>query len=187
MFEQDVERSLEVLRKGGVIAYPTDTIWGLGCDALNADAIEKIYHIKRRPSNKSMIILLAEARDLFQYVADPHPAVFDLIEESQVPITVIFEHPLQLPEVLLAADGSIGIRIVRDEFCRHLIKRLRAPLVSTSANFSGEPSPRIFSEIDPKLLEQLDYVVEHRREETQPTTPSRIVKLLKDGELQYIR
>src|SRR6476469_8812958 len=151
VFEIEVEHALSVLLQGGVLLYPTDTIWGLGCDATYDAAIKRIYQIKNRDDSKSLIILLAEPRDLLHYVAAPDPAVFDFIETTQRPTTIIFENAINLPEKLIAADGSIAIRIVQDEFCRHLIKRLRKPIVSTSANVSGEPSPKSFNEISDKI------------------------------------
>src|SRR5215217_1780706 len=136
-FDTEVERALKVLQQGGVILYPTDTIWGLGCDATNEAAIQTIYAIKNRSDSKSLIILVADARDILQYVATPDPAVFDYIEQQERPTTIIFENAIALPGKLIAADGSIAIRVVKDAFCRHLIKRLRKPIVSTSANSSG--------------------------------------------------
>lgn len=150
-FEKEVEKALDVLRKGGIILYPTDTIWGLGCDATNKEAVSRIYQIKNREDSKSLIILVAEERDVLQYVAAPDLAVFDFIQEQSRPTTVIFEQAIGLPENLVAADGSIAIRIVRDEFCRHLIKRLRKPIVSTSANISGQPSPKFFSDVSEEI------------------------------------
>ncbi len=133
-FETEVEEALEVLKNGGVILYPTDTVWGIGCDATNEIAVKRIYQIKKREDCKSMIILVAEERDVLQYVAAPDLSVFNFIEEQTRPTTIIFEHAVGLPDNLMAEVGSIAIRIVRDEFCRHLIKRLRKPIVSTSAN-----------------------------------------------------
>ena len=127
VFESEVEETLEALRRGEVILYPTDTIWGLGCDATNSHAIAKIYEIKKRADSKSLIILVAEERDILQYVAAPDLQVFDYLEQQTRPTTVIFENAVGLPDNLVAQDGSIAIRIVRDEFCRHLIKRLRRP------------------------------------------------------------
>lgn len=186
-FEQDVIKSLEVLRKGGVILYPTDTIWGLGCDATNQDAISKIYKIKQREESKSMIILVAEENDILKYVAAPDFEVFDFITAQEKPTTVIYENAVSLPDNLIQEDGSIAIRIVRDEFCRHLIKRLGKPLVSTSANISGDPSPVSFKDISKKIKNSVDYIVGWRQEDANPSQPSQILKWNSDGTVSYIR
>src|SRR5436305_8010713 len=141
-FEKEVEAALISLKRGGVILYPTDTIWGLGCDATNSEAIKRIYNIKKREDSKSLIILVADERDILQYVAAPDPAVFDFIDEQIQPTTIIFDNAVNLPDNLVAEDGSIAIRLTKDEFCRHLIKRLQKPIVSTSANVSGQPYPK---------------------------------------------
>jgi L-threonylcarbamoyladenylate synthase len=187
VFENEVEKALAVLQAGGVILYPTDTIWGLGCDATNESAIQKIYAIKNRADTKSLLILLADVRDLLHYVAAPDPAVFDFIEQAQRPTTIIFENAINLPEKLIAADGSIAIRIVQDEFCRHLIKRLRKPIVSTSANVSGQPSPQTFHDIDEEIKQQVDHVVEWRQNEITLAQPSQIIKWNNDGTTTVLR
>jgi L-threonylcarbamoyladenylate synthase len=186
-FDEEVEKALAVLRRGGVLLYPTDTIWGLGCDATNDAAIQKIYDLKQREAAKSFIALLADARDLLQYVAAPGPGVFDFLEQQEKPTTIIFDNAVGLPESLLAADGSVGIRLVQDPFCRHLIKRLRAPLVSTSANRSGQPSPQVFRDISDEIKQGVDYVVRWRQEETTPAAPSTIVKWHTDGSRTVLR
>jgi L-threonylcarbamoyladenylate synthase len=186
-FEEQVEKALEVLRKGQTILYPTDTIWGLGCDATNETAVKKIYQIKNREDSKSLIILLADERDIMQYVAAPDPAVFDFLEEQDRPTTVIFDHAINLPDNLIAEDGSIAIRLVRDEFCRHLVKRLRKPVVSTSANISGQPSPASFKDVSSAIKNQVDHIVAWRQEEEKPAIPSRIVKWNQDGGYTIIR
>lgn len=186
-FETEVENALALLQQGGVILYPTDTIWGLGCDATNKAAIKKIYNIKNREDTKSLIILVAETRDLLQYVAAPDPAVFDYIEQAQRPTTIIFENAINLPESLIAADGSIAIRIVQDVFCRHLIKRLRSPIVSTSANTSGQPAPQTFSAISAAIKSGVDHVVQWRQDDATPTQPSQIIKWNKDGTTTVLR
>jgi L-threonylcarbamoyladenylate synthase len=186
-FETEVEQALEVLRKGGIILYPTDTIWGLGCDATNEEAVRRIYQIKNREDSKSMIILVADERDVLQYVAAPDLAVFDFIEEQSRPTTIIFEHAVGLPDNLVAEDGSIAIRIVRDEFCKHLIKRLRKPIVSTSANISGQPSPKSFSEISGEIKTAVDHIVKWRQNDTAIALPSQIIKWNNDGSRTVIR
>jgi L-threonylcarbamoyladenylate synthase len=186
-FEKDIEESLRIMKEGGVILYPTDTIWGLGCDATNSEAVKRIYNIKNRDDSKSMIILVADERELMQYVAAPDPQVFDFIQEQTRPTTIIFDHAIGLPDNLVAEDGSIAIRLVQDEFCRHLIKRLRHPVVSTSANISGQSSPQSFNDIAPEIKTAVDYIVDWRQNDTRPTQPSRIIKWMGNGEFNVIR
>ena len=185
-FDKEVEAALEVLRRGGVILYPTDTIWGLGCDATDAEAVGRIYRIKQREDCKSLITLVAGERDVLKYVAAPDLAVFDFIEQQQRPTTVVFEHALHLPANLVASDGSIAMRLVRDEFCRHLVRRLRKPLVSTSANISGRPSPANFNEVETEIKEAVDHVVRWRQDDLTPALPSQIIRW-KNGEVEYLR
>ncbi|MEP6746081.1 MAG: L-threonylcarbamoyladenylate synthase [Bacteroidota bacterium] len=175
-FSGDVERCLEVLHAGGVILYPTDTVWGLGCDATNEAAVEKIFNIKQRSESKSLIILLADERDVLQYVAAPDLQVFDYLDTVTKPTTIIYEGIIGLAENLLAADGSAGIRIVKESFCKHLIKRFRKPVVSTSANISGEITPSDFSSIHSNIKSSVDYVVQYRQQDNRPATPSAVVK-----------
>lgn len=186
-FEREVEAALSILRRGGVILYPTDTVWGLGCDATNEEAIAKIYRIKQRSDSKSLIILVAGERDILQYVAAPDPAVFDFVQEQTRPTTVIFDHAIGLPGNLVASDGSIAIRIVQDEFCRHLIKRLRKPLVSTSANISGEPTPPFFAEVAPSVQSLTDHIVQWRQHDRKPSQPSQIIRWKGKGEYEVVR
>ena len=186
-FEKDIEESLRKMKEGGVILYPTDTIWGLGCDATNSKAVKRIYNIKKRDDSKSMIILVADEREIMQHVAAPDPQVFDFIEQQTRPTTIIFDHAIGLPDNLVAEDGSIAIRLVRDEFCRHLIKRLRHPVVSTSANISGQNSPKNFDDISMDVKNAVDYIVDWRQKDTKPTQPSRIIKWIGNGEFNVIR
>lgn len=186
-FEREVEAALAVLRRGGVILYPTDTVWGLGCDATNEEAVAKIYSIKQRSDSKSLIILVAGEREILQYVAAPDPAVFDFMQEQTRPTTVIFDHAIGLPDNLVASDGSIAIRIVQDEFCRHLIKRLRKPLVSTSANISGEPTPPFFAEVAPAVQSLTDHIVQWRQRDRKPSQPSQIIRWKGKGEYEVVR
>lgn len=186
-FYSEVEAALNVLRRGEVILYPTDTIWGLGCDATNEEAVRKVYQIKQRDDSKSLIILVAEERDILQYVAAPDLAVFEFLAEQNRPTTVIFDGAVNLPDNLIADDGSIAIRIAKDEFCRHIIKRLRQPIVSTSANISGQPSPRFFDEISEEIKSAADYIVQWRQEDKTPSQPSQIVRWKDDGTPDFIR
>jgi L-threonylcarbamoyladenylate synthase len=186
-FEQEVEEALKVLRSGNVILYPTDTIWGIGCDATNKEAVRRIYQIKKREDSKSMIILVADERDVLQYVAAPDLSVFDFIEEQTRPTTIIFGHAVGLPDSLIAEDGSIAIRIARDEFCRHLMKRLRKPIVSTSANISGQASPKFLTEVSEEIKNAVDHIVKWRQDDTSIALPSQIIKWNNDGSYTIIR
>ena len=186
-FEDDLSACLKVLRAGGLILYPTDTIWGIGCDATNEQAVKRIYELKQREESKSMIILLADDRSLLKYVAAPEVEVFDYLENLTKPTTIIFDGALGLADNLINADGSIGIRIVKEDFCRHLVKRLGHPLVSTSANISGRPSPGTFADIEDEIKQGVDYVVHLRREETTPATPSTIMRRAEVARFSVLR
>ncbi len=186
-FQQDIEACLDVLRKGGLILYPTDTIWGIGCDATNVAAVNKIYQLKRRSDSKAMIILVADEKDILRYVTQPDLQIFDYIKGVSKPTTVIYEGGVGLADNLLAEDGSVAIRICEDAFCKHLIKRFRKPLVSTSANLSGYPAPQCFKDIEPVISNGVDYVVKYRRNEEDYAKPSSIIKWEKDGTLSIIR
>lgn len=186
-FTKDTEACLKVLHDGGLILYPTDTIWGIGCDATNEAAVAKIYQLKKRADEKSMIILLAAEKDLLQYVTQPHPGIFDYLKTTQKPTTVIYEAAVNLADNLVNQNGSIAIRVVKDEFCRQLIKRFRKPLVSTSANISGFPAPVNFAAIDTVIKNGVDFIVQHRQDDVTPTTPSTIVKWNADGSLAILR
>ena len=187
LFNTDIEACLRVLESGGLILYPTDTIWGIGCDATNEAAVEKIFTLKKRIENKALIVLIADERSLLQYVASPHIEVFDYIQGVSKPTTIIYENAIGLASNLLAEDGSVGIRICADEFCKHLIKRFRKPIVSTSANVSGFPPPKVFSDIDIAVKEGVDYVVHYRQDDTVPVEPSAVVKCNKDGRFTILR
>ncbi len=184
---EEINNIIPILQNGGTLLYPTDTIWGLGCDATNEQAITKIYEIKNRPAHKSMIMLLAEPKDILQYVAAPHPDIIDIVSNFEKPTTVIFDNAINLPDMLLAEDGSVGIRVTKDPFCKAIIKRLQNPLVSTSANISGNPSPVHFSEISEDIINQTDYVSIYRRNDMSSHPPSSIIKINDDGSIIYIR
>ena len=187
LFNTDIEACLRVLESGGLILYPTDTIWGIGCDATNESAVEKIFALKKRIETKALIVLIADERSLLQYVASPHIEVFDYIQGVSKPTTIIYENAIGLASNLLAEDGSVGIRICADEFCKHLIKRFRKPIVSTSANVSGFPPPKVFSDIDIAVKEGVDYMVHYRQDDTIPVEPSAVVKCNKDGSFTILR
>jgi L-threonylcarbamoyladenylate synthase len=175
-FENDIEKCLDVLKNGGLILYPTDTVWGIGCDATNEKAVEKIYRLKKRSDGKAMIALVADEKDILQYVAAPDLSLFDYLHKTEKPTTVIYDGALSFADNLIAKDGSIAIRICKDEFCRNLIKRFRKPIVSTSANVSGMPSPKIFKEISDEIKEGVDYVVTYRQDDEIIAEPSSLIK-----------
>ncbi|RYZ76917.1 MAG: threonylcarbamoyl-AMP synthase [Proteobacteria bacterium] len=180
-FSVDLEKCLEVLHTGGIILYPTDTVWGLGCDATNASAVAKIFNLKKRAESKSMIVLIAEERNLIQYVASVDLAVFDYLDTVTKPTTVIYDGAIGLADNLVSADGSIGIRIVKEDFCRHLIKRFRKPIVSTSANIAGEPTAAFFDEVTTAIKDGVDYIVKYRQHDKTPAVPSSVVKWSSKG------
>ena len=183
----DIKAALEVLQNGGVILYPTDTIWGLGCDACNEEAVKRIYAIKNRIDLKSMLVLMENAALLDRYVEEVPEVAFDLIEVSDKPLTIVYEGAKNLAKNLLSDDGSIGIRITTEAFSSDLIRRFKRPIVSTSANVSGKSSPACFDEIDPQIIDAVDYVVKYRQDDRQKTVPSSIVKLGRGGEIKIIR
>jgi L-threonylcarbamoyladenylate synthase len=185
-FLEDIEEALKVLHSGGVILYPTDTIWGLGCDATNPEAVKKLIQLKGKPQQKGLIVLLASERDVLQYTANPDLAVFDYLATTTKPTTVIYEHGLGVAEEVLNEDGSIAIRLVSEDFCRHLLKRFKKPVVSTSANFHGQPSPQTFGDISPQMKSGVGYVVKYRQNEEFAAAASAIIKW-KNGNCLRIR
>ncbi|MBN2805480.1 MAG: threonylcarbamoyl-AMP synthase [Prolixibacteraceae bacterium] len=186
-FHDDIKQAIEVLRRGGVILYPTDTIWGLGCDATNAAAVKRVYEIKQREDSKSMLVLLENPNRIVGYIDEIPEVAWDLIEFSEKPTTIIYDKAKNLADNLVAADGSIGIRITREAFSSELLKRFRKPIVSTSANISGEPSPANFSEIPEAIKKQVDYLVQYRQNEKGNPAPSSIIKLGATGLIKIIR
>ncbi|HVU59142.1 MAG TPA: L-threonylcarbamoyladenylate synthase [Puia sp.] len=186
-FQQDIDRSLAVLQAGGLILYPTDTIWGIGCDATNPEAVSKVYALKQRAETKSLIVLMADEKDILKYTSQPDLRIFDYLHTVTRPTTIIYEGAVGLAGNLIGADGTVAVRLVADPFCRHLIKRLRKPLVSTSANISGEPAPAFFSAIDPRVKEGVGYIVEHRQKDITPQEPSSIVRWNRDATITVIR
>jgi L-threonylcarbamoyladenylate synthase len=185
--QNDITKALEVLKKGGVILYPTDTIWGLGCDATNSKAVERIYQIKQRSDQKSMLVLLDNPNKIPSYINEIPEIAWDLIELTDKPLTIIYAGAKNLASNLIAEDGSVGIRISEDPFNQKLIQKFQKPLVSTSANKSGERSPSNFSEISQEIVESVDYVVQWRQDDYIKTQPSSIIKLGPKGEIQIIR
>ena len=187
--KQDLQQALRVLREGGVILYPTDTVWGIGCDATNAAAVSRVYEIKRRVDSKAMLVLLDGAGKLQGYMQQVPVTAWMLLEatEGQRPLTIIYPNARNLAPNLLAEDGSVGIRITQEPFTKALCEQLLRPIVSTSANFSGEPAAKIFSDICPELLEAVDYVCEFRRDDTTSHQPSAIVKIDEKERITIIR
>ncbi|MCM1337843.1 MAG: L-threonylcarbamoyladenylate synthase [Candidatus Amulumruptor caecigallinarius] len=185
--QDDLKAAVDTLRRGGVIIYPTDTIWGIGCDATRPEAVSRIYELKRRSDSKALITLMADDRMLERYVDDPPEVALQLMELSEKPVTVIFDHATGLAPNLTAADGSLGVRIPRDDYASALCRMLRRPVVSTSANISGMPAPATFAAIDPVLLDGADYVACHRRTDTEAHVASSIIKITGSGIFKLIR
>jgi L-threonylcarbamoyladenylate synthase len=186
-FSNDIGQCIAVLKKGGLILYPTDTIWGIGCDATNKSAVKKIYALKKRANTKTMIILLAEEAALLKYIEEPDLRVFDYIKGVYKPTTVIYENPRGIAANLVSEDRTIAIRIVNDPFCKQLIQQYQKPIVSTSANISGYPPPAVFSDIDAAIKNGVDYIVQHRQDDLHIAAPSSIIRWNKDGLPTIIR
>jgi L-threonylcarbamoyladenylate synthase len=186
-FGDDLKSALKVLRDGGVILYPTDTIWGLGCDPTNKAAIEKIFSIKTRAENKSLIILVNGEGMLERYVREIPSSAFEILSASDAPLTIIYPEGKNLAPGVCSGDGSVGIRICRDDFCSELIERFRKPLISTSANISGKSSPAHFGEIEEELISQVDYTVKYRQNDRQKHSASPVIKIDKNGVLKILR
>lgn len=185
--EEDIKSAIEVLNRGGLIVYPTDTIWGIGCDATNEAAVRRIYELKKRVDTKAMLALVDNPVKIDFYVKEVPEMAWDLIELTEKPLTLIYSGARNLAPNLLAEDGSVGIRVTKEQFSRKLCERFRKALVSTSANVSGLPSPGCFAEISKEILEGVDYVVRFRQEEAARNTPSSIIKLGAGGLVQIIR
>jgi L-threonylcarbamoyladenylate synthase len=186
-FTDDLTKALEVLRSGGIILYPTDTIWGLGCDATNPLAVKRIYEIKKREDSKSMLLLMENPNLLNSYLTEVPEIAWDLIEVADTPLTIIYPGAKNLANNLLANDGSIGIRITNEPFTQQLIQRFRKPIVSTSANISGLRSPQNFTEISDEIKKMVDYIVVYRQDDYSRTNPSGIIKLGTGGQIEIIR
>ena len=185
--KEDIENCLKVLNEGGIILYPTDTIWGIGCDATNESAVKRIFDIKKRNDQKSLLVLLDNPGKIPSYVGEVPDIAWDLIELSEKPLTIIYSDAKNLASNLIAEDGSIGIRIANDQFCQKLIQRLKKPIVSTSANISGKTAPANFSEISDEVIQSVDYVVKWKQDDYTKAQASSIIKLKPNGEVQIIR
>jgi L-threonylcarbamoyladenylate synthase len=189
--EEDIKNAVETMRKGGVILYPTDTVWGIGCDATNAEAVKRVYEIKQRDDSKALICLVdsdARMQRYFRNVPDVAWQLVDSLKEGDgKPTTLILDGAINLADNLIAEDGSVGIRITNEPFSKELCFRFQKAIVSTSANISGEPAAQNYCDIDPRIIEAVDYVCWSRRQEHKPHTPSSIIKLKENGEVEIIR
>ena len=185
--KEDIKNAVEVMRKGGVILYPTDTVWGIGCDATNEEAVAKVYRIKQRDDSKALICLVDSDARLQRYVRNVPNVAWDIFDLATKPTTIILDGAVNLAPNLIAEDGSIAMRITQEEFSKELCYRFQKAIVSTSANISGQPAAQNFQDIAPELLEAVDYVCYSRRQEKKPHTPSSIIKLTENGEVTVIR
>ncbi len=184
--KEEIQAALKVLNRGGLILYPTDTVWGIGCDSANPEAIERVYALKQRQESKALICLVSDFKMLNQFVEDVPEVAYDILKYAAKPTTIIYDDPIRVAENLIAEDNTLAIRVVRDDFCKQLVRKFRRPLVSTSANISGEKTPNSFQEIAPEILEGVDYVVNLHRNK-KGAKPSAIIKLSNDGKVQVIR
>ncbi|MDE5744136.1 MAG: threonylcarbamoyl-AMP synthase [Paramuribaculum sp.] len=184
---EDIDACVASLRRGGVIVYPTDTVWGIGCDATDSAAVRRVFEIKRRADAKALISLVSDEAMLERWVDDIPEVAFELIEAAVNPMTIVYDHPAGLAPELLAEDGSAAIRVTADPFCCALCRALRKPLVSTSANISGSPAPRSYAQISAEILESADYVALTRREDSRAAKPSTVIKLGSGGLITVIR
>ncbi|MDP9956316.1 L-threonylcarbamoyladenylate synthase [Epilithonimonas hungarica] len=182
----DLTQAIEILQSGGTILYPTDTIWGIGCDATNPEAIKKIFEIKKREPNKSLIILVESEKRLQDLVDVPEMA-WQIIDLSEKPVTIVYENPKNLPKELLAEDGSVGIRIVRNDYCKKLISKLNKPLVSTSANLSGQKSPMKFSDISEEIKSAVDHIVQDNQDKISEFSGSSVIKVWNNNQIKVLR
>jgi L-threonylcarbamoyladenylate synthase len=183
---EEIKQAIHILKEGGTILYPTDTIWGIGCDATNEASVKRVFEIKKRPSSKAMVILVSEI-SMLEFYADIPGVAWDLVEYAENPLTIVYPNAKRIVQALISDDGTIAIRVVKDEFCKMLISTLRKPLVSTSANISGEPAPAYFDEISEKIKSKVDYIVPLRQEERKKSAPSKIIKLGMNGSIEIIR
>ena len=185
--EEDIKKAVEVLKKGGVILYPTDTVWGIGCDATNAEAVKRVYQLKQRDDSIALIVLIDSADHLDHYVVDVPMIARELIDVAVKPLTIIYEGAYNLAPNVLGNEDSVGIRIPNDEFCHRLCERFGKPIVSTSANVSNQPTPKTFADIDETIVKGVDYATEYRRGDMTPHQPSNIILLGRDGTFKIIR
>lgn len=183
----DISNAVEILKKGGIILYPTDTIWGIGCDATNSEAVARIYALKQREETKSMLVLVDNETRILRYVKEVPEITWQLIETNDRPMTIIYPDAINLATNLVSSDKTIGIRVTSDEFCQKLISKLNKPLVSTSANISGQASPALFNEISDEIKNGVDYIVNWRQNDAAKQPASQIIKVGLGGEIEIIR
>ncbi len=186
-FSNDIIECCKVLKDDGLILYPTDTIWGIGCDATNKNAVDKIYRLKKRSDKKSLIILVAEQNDIFNYVECPDEKIFEYLSATEKPTSVIYENGKKVAKNLIGADGTVAIRIIKDNFCKELIRQFKKPIVSTSANISEAPFPKTFGEVSDIIKNGVDYIVQHRQNDHMLFKPSSIIKLDKEANIEIVR
>ena len=185
--EQEIQKCVAVLKKGGIILYPTDTIWGIGCDATNEKAVDKIYKLKKRLETKSLIILLDDPAKVGDYVKKVPEIAWDLINSVETPLTIIYPNAKNLPKNVIGDDGSIAIRLVKNDFCKQMIKKFGKPIVSSSANISGDPAPLVYRCVSGEIIKKVDYVVSLYQDVLKDVKASRIIKLDEDGSFNIIR
>lgn len=185
--KDEIKKACDVMQKGGVILYPTDTVWGIGCDATNEEAVKKVYEIKKREDSKAMLVLVDNPVKVDFYVQEVPAVAWDLIDMTTKPLTIIYDGARNLAQNLIAEDGSLGIRVTEEEFSKQLCFRFRKAVVSTSANISGEPTPMTFAEISEEIKQAVDYIVDYRQNEKANSKPSSIIKLGKGGTVKVIR
>lgn len=186
-YQDDIDQATEVMRRGGIILYPTDTVWGIGCDATNAEAVAKIFALKQRAEAKSMLVLVDDIPALERIIKTVPEVAYDIVELSDSPITIIYDEAMGVAPALIAEDGSLGVRVTREAFSSALCRAMRRPIVSTSANVSGDPSPAVFAGISQAIIDGVDYVVRYRQSDNTRSKPSQIIKLGVDGQVKIIR
>jgi L-threonylcarbamoyladenylate synthase len=184
--QKEIKNTLETLKKGGLILYPTDTVWGIGCDATNPNAIDAIFKLKQRDDSKALLCLVNDFKMLNEFVEEVPEVAYDILKYAAKPTTIIYDDPIRVAENLVAKDNTLAIRVAKDDFCKQLIRKFRRPIVSTSANISGKPTPKSFKEISTQILEGVDYVV-NLYQSKKTGKPSAIIKLTKDGKVTVIR
>lgn len=182
----EIENALAILKRGGLILYPTDTVWGIGCDATHPDAIDRVYKLKQRIESKSMVCLVNDFKMLNQFVEEIPEVAYDILKYAVKPTTIIYDDPIRVSENIIAPDNTLALRVVQDDFCKQLCRKFRRPIVSTSANISGQPTPGSFNEISKEIKDGVDYIVDLYKTE-QSGKPSAIIKLSKDGQVKVIR
>lgn len=183
---QEINNTIATLKRGGLVLYPTDTVWGIGCDATNAEAVDKVFALKQRAESKSLICLVSDFKMLNQYIEEIPEVAYDILKYAAKPTTIVYDDPIRVAENLIAEDNSLAIRVCKDKFCNQLIRKFRKPIVSTSANLSGQPTPKSFKQISPEILKGVDYVV-NLHPSKKNAQPSTIIKLSLDGKVQVIR